>query len=178
MVGAVDSRVELVVVQVPFVSGNNLRSHMSPEILGKIFSDRGETTASNPSYVPIWPDSLEQTKQQPDAAVMGTEESWYFSQVVKDMGPPKENKITLQTLFHAIRAEPSAFISKISPKPIFMAVAVRDSLIDSKLQQEVFEQAGGPKQLLKLDCGHFDVYDGKFADESMDAQIAFLKKHL
>ena len=179
MVGAVDPRVKLVVVQVPLISGYVPRMCMPPDLLAKIFSDRGATNAQNPTYVPIWPETLDEAKQFPNnPAIMGTVDSYEFSRTVEAMGQRKENKITLQTLFHLIRAEPSAYTPQISEKPFFMAVALRDSLIDSKRQQEAFEQAGEPKELLALDCGHFDVYDGKFGEESINAQIAFLKKYL
>ncbi len=177
MVGAVDPWVKSVITQVPFVSGNSLRTHLPHDVITKIFSDRGETTAATPTYIPIWPESLEQSQYHPYDAMMGTEESWHFSQKVKRMGPAKQNTITPQTLFHAIRAEPSAFATQVS-KPFFMTIASKDTLIDAKLQQQVFDQVTGIKQVLKLDCGHFDVYDGAHGNENLTAQISFLNRYL
>ncbi|CAG9982953.1 unnamed protein product [Clonostachys byssicola] len=177
-VGAVDPRVQVVITQVPFVSGHATRRRMAPDVLTKIFSDRGQTSFHKPSYVPTFPESLDQAQKDPDAAVLGTEESWYYSQTVKAFGQKKENKITLQSLFHAIRAEPSVYATQLSPKPFFMAVGLADSLIDPKVQLDVFEMAKEPKELLKMDCGHFDVYQGGHFEENISHQIEFLRKNL
>ncbi|KAF2971713.1 hypothetical protein GQX73_g1779 [Xylaria multiplex] len=176
--GAVDPRVKAVITQVPFVSGNAARARLPDDFLAKIYTDRGETTFLKPTYIPAFPNSLEQARTQPYAAVMSTEESWNHYQDVTALGHNKENKITLQSMFYAIRSEPAAFISQISPKPLFMTIGLHDSLIDSQLQKQVFSNAGEPKELLKLDCGYFDVYKGRRFEENISAQIAFLKKYL
>jgi fermentation-respiration switch protein FrsA (DUF1100 family) len=110
--------------------------------------------------------------------MMGTEECFHYHQATKHIVPDKENKITLQTLFHAIRAEPSAFVTQISPKPLLMVIGLRDSLISPELLQGVFNTAGEPKRLLKLDCAHFGVYQGDFFEKNVASQIAFLNEHL
>jgi uncharacterized protein len=81
-------------------------------------------------------------------------------------------------MFRAIRSEPSAFVPQISPKPLFMVVALQDSILDPQLQLKVFDTAGEPKELLKLDSGHFGVYQGRYFEENVSAQIAFLKRYL
>jgi hypothetical protein len=64
-----------------------------------------------PTYVPIIPPSLVEAQKTGNGAILGTEECWRHYQIVKTIGHEKENKITLQSMFHAIRAEPSAFIT-------------------------------------------------------------------
>lgn len=109
---------------------------------------------------------------------MGTEECWRHLQVVKEIGHDKEKKATAQSLFHAIRSEPSAFVTQISPKPLFMTVCLQDSVIDPRVQLEAFARAGEPKELLGLDCGYFSAYRDAFFEENIAAQLAFLRKYL
>ena len=109
---------------------------------------------------------------------MGTEECFHYYQVTKQITPDRDNKITLQTLFHAIHTEPGAFIGQISPKPLLMTIALQSSLIDPKQRESLFNTAREPKKLLKLDCGHFDVYQGEVFEKTVPAQIDFLQQYL
>ncbi|RSM00807.1 hypothetical protein CEP52_008923 [Fusarium oligoseptatum] len=170
IVGAIDPRVKAVVAQVPFVSGRSTREALPKSVITQIYNDRGETSNLDPTYMRIFPDSLEEAQNPANGTVLGTEECWRHLQVVKEMGHEKENKVTVQSLFHAIRAEPSAFVSQISPKPLFMTVCLQDSVIDPKVQLEVFSRAGEPKELLELDCGHFNAYRDGFFEENIAAQ--------
>lgn len=177
MAGAVDPRVKAVVTQVPSVTGSTTRKRLPAEVLDRIYADRGATTTSNPTYIPVWPESLEQARTPGNGVLLGTEECWDHHQVVQRFGHEKENKITLQSMFHAIRSEPRAFICSISPRPLFMAVGAKDSILSPQLQLEAFDQAGEPKQFLELDCGHFGAYRSHF-EENVSAQIRFLEKYL
>lgn len=176
--GAVDPRIKAVVSQVPFISGNALRAQLPSELLAEVYAERGKTTSLDPTYIPAFPETLEQAQTQPTAAMMSTIESWHYYQRVEALEQYKENKITLQTLFHAIRSEPSAFVPHISPRPLFMAVSLHDSLINPQLQIKAFDTAAEPKTLLKLDCGHFDVYENEYFEQNVSAQIDFLVKSL
>jgi uncharacterized protein len=60
--------------QVPFVSGNASRAYLTEDVLAKIYADRGETNILNPTYIPVYPESLAQAQKQPNGTVLGTEE--------------------------------------------------------------------------------------------------------
>ncbi|OAG33984.1 hypothetical protein AYO21_11884 [Fonsecaea monophora] len=175
--GAVDPRVKVVITQVPFVSGNHLRSQMPAPLLARIYEDRAATTESEPTYIPVFPEEYNAAQPDPAAAMMATEESWHYYQHIKELGIDKENRITMQTLFHAIRSEPSAFVPFLN-KPLFMAIASNDSLISPSKQQEVFETAKDPKALVRFDSGHFSLYEGALFEKNIAAQIDFLHNHL
>ena len=162
---AIDPRVKVVVAQVPFVSGKSAREALPKSVLTQIHNDRGETSALDPTYMRIFPDSLEEAQNPANGTILGTEECWRHFQVVEKMGHEKENKVAAQSLFHAIRAEPSAFVGQISPKPLFMTVCLQDSVIDPKVQLEVVSKVGEYKELLEVDCGHFNVYRDGFFEE-------------
>lgn len=175
--GATDIRVKAVITQVPFVSGRATREALPEAFLQQIYEDRGANSLSEPTYIPARPSSIEQAQQRPTEALLGTEETWNFSLLTKNLGPKRDNKISLQTLFHAMHSEPRAYVAQLSPKPFFMAIGRNDSLIDSRLQKKVFDEALEPKELLDLDTGHFGVYTGEIFEVNVAAQIKFLKSH-
>lgn len=176
--GALDPRIKVVVSQVPFVSGKLTRQRLPETVISKLFADRGQTSSSNPTYIPIYPESLEAAQNPANGVMMGSEECFRHYARSLSLEPSRENKITLQSMFHTLRAEPQMYISQISPKPLFMVVGLQDSLIDSQQQVAFFKQAGEPKQLLELDCGHFDVYHGENFEKNVSTQVAFLDKFL
>lgn len=85
---------------------------------------------SEPTYIPIYPESLEEAQNPANGAMMGTEECFRHYAEVRTMDPRRENKITLQSLFHVMRAEPKDYVRLLSAKPLMMVVSLRDSLID------------------------------------------------
>ncbi|KAL2814695.1 Alpha/Beta hydrolase protein [Aspergillus cavernicola] len=178
IVGATDPRVKVVLSQVPFMSGTSTRSRLPAVILDKLFADRGETTSSDPTYIRTYPETLEEAQNPVNGTMVGTEETFRHYQHTQSFEPRRENKITLQSLFHAIRSEPKNYVVKLRPSPLFMAVSLKDSLIDPQIQLDAFHTAGEPKELLKLDCGHFEVYHGCPFKKNIAAQLAFLDKYL
>ncbi|OJJ07924.1 hypothetical protein ASPVEDRAFT_89157 [Aspergillus versicolor CBS 583.65] len=176
--GAIDPRIKVVVSQVPFISGDTRRARLPEEKLARLLADRGQTTSADPTYIPIYPETLEQARDPATGAIMGTEECFRHYEDVRTLEPRRENKITLQSIFHTIRSEPRNYVSQISPKPLLMVVARKDTLISCPDQVAAFTKAGEPKQLLEMDCGHFDVYRGGYFEDNVSTQIAFLDRYL
>ena len=56
---------------------------------------------------------------------------------------------------------PAASIELISPTPLMMVLAEKDSLIPVELARAAFDRAGGPKELHTFPCGHFEVYESE-----------------
>ena len=54
---------------------------------------------------------------------------------------------------------PTASIELISPTPLLMILAEKDTLIPVELARAAFDRAGDPKELHTLPCGHFEVYE-------------------
>ncbi|QKX59076.1 uncharacterized protein TRUGW13939_06206 [Talaromyces rugulosus] len=178
IVGALDPRIKVVISQVPFISGKIKKARPPDALLAKVYANRGQTSSSDPTYIPIYPESLEEAQNPANGAIMGSEECFHHYADVRNLEPRRENKTTLQTLFHIMRSEPQSYVSQISPKPLLMVVSLKDTLIDPRQQVAVFNEAGEPKQLLKIDCGHFDVYRGESFEGNVLTQVAFLDKYL
>lgn len=95
IVGAIDPRVKVVVVQVPFVSGRSTREAFPKSVITQTYNDRDKASASDPTYMRIFPDSLEEAQNPANGTILGTEECWRRLQVVKEMGHEKENRVTV-----------------------------------------------------------------------------------
>ena len=69
------------------------------------------------------------------------------------------NKVTLESLEIYTEYLPTASIELISPTPLMMVLAEKDSLIPVELARATFDRAGDPKELHTFPCGHFEVYE-------------------
>ena len=73
--------------------------------------------------------------------------------------------------------EPGAWISRISPTPLLMIVALADHITLTDLELRAYEQALEPKKPVTVEGGHFDAYLGQFATSS-GAAISWFRQHL
>ncbi len=74
--------------------------------------------------------------------------------------------------------DPVSQLNLISPTPVMMIAAQRDTLVPFGLVRDACERVSEPKSLVVLDCGHFDVYDGPWAEKAADAAIEWFSKYL
>ena len=58
--------------------------------------------------------------------------------------------------------EPGAWISRVSPTPLLMIVAMQDTITVTDLALAAYEQAHQPKKLVLIPGGHFDPYQSGF----------------
>lgn len=167
IIGAVDRRVSCIVSQVPVTSGSSAIERMvtapdMPGFLGDIYKDydaraRGETPASVPVYQPggetaVW------------AEKMGA-------------GTAYRNEVTLRSRDLWLEYEPWSFMHRISPTPLLMIVAAYDTRVPTRDQLAAYDRALEPKELLLLDCGHYDPYMQRL-EEVIEAGRDFLVLHL
>ena len=73
--------------------------------------------------------------------------------------------------------EPGIWVSRISPTPLLMIVALADHITLTDLELRAYEQALEPKKLVTIDGGHFDPHQGEFPRASA-AAIAWFREHL
>ena len=65
--------------------------------------------------------------------------------------------------------EPGSFIERISEKPLLMLVADNDVMTPTEWQTDAFDRAVTPKRLVRMDCGHYDVYTEKLLEAAEEA---------
>lgn len=167
MMGATDKRVRAVVAQVPLVDGDaffraTLKGGGRDEMLGRFAADRDARMRGEP------PKTIR-------SAVEGsTTAAWAAATDVEGVWP---NRMTLRSLEAVASYRPIDWTARIAPTPLLMIVADRDEVTPTAPQLAAFEAAGEPKQLVRFDCMHYDVYTALLAESAATARD-FLVTHL
>jgi len=177
-VGALDTRVNCVVSQVPLVSGyKSIQRLVRPDILSDFHeqfnADREARFAGEePETVPAVSEDLL------GDAVMPTQRAYeWFTETKEERAPAWENEVTLRSVELLAQYDPADYIKQISPTPLLMVVAERDDLALADEQREAYNQALEPKKLEILEGGHFDAYVEEF-ETSGPAARDWFTEHL
>ncbi|HEX6704086.1 MAG TPA: alpha/beta hydrolase [Albitalea sp.] len=88
-----------------------------------------------------------------------------------------ENNVTVRSTRAARMYEPGQWIARVSPTPLLMVVATRDTITLTDLELAAYERALQPKRLVTLDGGHFDPYLSRF-EQSSTAALDWFQTHL
>lgn len=88
-----------------------------------------------------------------------------------------ENKVTVRSTRAARMYEPGIWITRVSPTPLLMVVAVNDTVTVTDLALAAYERALEPKRLQLLPDSHFDPYITQFGQSSAAALVWF-REHL
>jgi fermentation-respiration switch protein FrsA (DUF1100 family) len=65
--------------------------------------------------------------------------------------------------------EPGNWISRVSPVPLLLVVALRDTITLTELALGAYERALQPKRLVTIEGGHFAPYLSRFKQSSAAA---------
>ena len=166
-VSALDRRVRCAVSQVPLTSGSRTFESWVPAdkraaFRARLDADRDARRRGEPPAATA-------------AATRGSETAEWVAR--KDTGGRYVNALTLRS-FDLLRTyEPASFCAAIAPTPLLMIVARHDTTTPTAWQHEAFAAIGEPKQLLELDCRHYDVYMDHL-DAAADAALAWYRAHL
>jgi uncharacterized protein len=176
VLAATDRRLRCVVAQVPTVSGyeQGLR-RIPPELTSSMEQafandERGQARGEPPvrqAVVSVDPDvpASYRTKDAMD---------FYLQPLPQGIW---ENAVTLRSTRAARMYEPGAWISRISPTPLLMVVALYDTVTVTDLALAAYEKALQPKRLATFPGGHFDGYVKHF-EESSRAAVDWFREHL
>jgi len=110
------------------------------------------------------------------AAYRTTDASDFYLQPLGD-DAAWENTVTMQSTRLARMYEPGAWISRVSPTPLLMIVAMQDTITVTDLALAAYEQAHQPKKLVLIPGGHFDPYQSGF-EVSCRAARYWFRQHL
>ncbi|MEV6901803.1 alpha/beta fold hydrolase [Amycolatopsis sp. NPDC051372] len=176
VLGATDRRLKAVVAQVPTISGvEQGRRRVPPDgvaALERAFAEddravgRGEPPRSQTivSADPAVPASY----RAPDAV------GFYLQDIPEGIW---ENQVTVRSTRAARMYEPGAWVSRVSPTPLLLVVALNDTITVTDLALAAYERALQPKGLELIPGGHFDPYVAEFARSSAAARSWF-EQHL
>lgn len=88
-----------------------------------------------------------------------------------------ENSVTVRSTRAARMYEPGVWLPRVSPTPILIVVALKDSITVTHLALAAYERAPHPKRLVTIKGGHFSPYLDQFAIAS-EAAVAWFLEHL
>jgi cephalosporin-C deacetylase-like acetyl esterase len=176
VLGATERRLKAVVAQVPTISGyeQGLR-RIPPENLPAIeamFSDdeRAQLRGEPPKRQAI---------VSADPAVPASYRAKDAIDFYLQPTPPGawENHVTVRSTRLARMYEPGQWVARVSPTPLLMVVALRDTITLTDLELAAYERALQPKKLVTIEGGHFDPYLSQFK-VSAGAAVEWFKQHL
>jgi fermentation-respiration switch protein FrsA (DUF1100 family) len=176
--GAFDRRVRCVVSQVPALClWRQLVSLSGREgfdfLLARLADARRAGADPFATTLPVvGPEGSDAVLPTPDAF------EW-FREASEPLVPAWDNRVSLASVERLVEYAPAQAVELISPTPLLLVLAERDTLIPVELGREVFARAGEPKRLVVLPCGHFDVYAAEpWHAQAADAAVDWFRAHL
>lgn len=176
VLGATDRRLRCVVAQVPTISGyeQGLR-RIPPELVASIeeaFSqdERAQLHGEPPKRQAIVSaDSSVAASYRAQDAI-----DFYLQPIPAGIW---ENSVTVRSTRAARMYEPGRWLSRVSPTPLLMVVAMHDTITVTDLALAAYEQALQPKKLVLIPGGHFDPYLSNFS-RSSGAALDWFREYL
>jgi hypothetical protein len=176
VLGATDRRLKCVVAQVPTISGyeQGLR-RIPPENVAAIEQafaddDRGQLRGE-----PQRRQAIVSADPAVPAAYRARDAIDFYLQPLP--AGAWENHVTVRSTRAARMYEPGQWIARVSPTPLLMVVAMRDTITLTDLELAAYERALQPKRLVTIEGGHFDPYLSGFPQSSA-AAVEWFKLHL
>lgn len=177
VVAATDRRVRCVAVQVPTTHGSQTAQRRASgdaeTALLRRFADERLRRARGEA-----PTRLRLMGDAASGAVYRSQEAvdWYTAAYQRAPGAVPE--VTLRSIEAARGYNPVDFIERISPTPLLMQVAEKDSVTPTDLALTAYARALEPKALrIVPGAGHFDVYERDF-DSVSKAATAWFRRYL
>jgi hypothetical protein len=173
VVAATDPRVDVVVAQIPNVSGvrNGTRllgADGVAEVKARSIVDRTRRlVGEKPDMIPVFGSDEELCAFPPDAV----------DEMPKGKVPDATwvNTVTLRSLENYLDFELAGWVPLIAPKPLLMIVGERDTCTYPDIQKAVFDTAGEPKKLVTHPGGHWGTYTTYFDIAGYAARDWFLE---
>lgn len=176
VLGATDRRLRCVVSQVPTISGyeQGLR-RIPPEHVGAIEAAFDEDDRAQLRGEPPRRQAIVSADPAVAASYRANDAIAFYTQPLPEGA--WQNDVTVRSTRAARMYEPGQWVSRVSPTPLLMVVATRDTITLTDLELAAYERALQPKRLVTIEGGHFDPYLSMFK-RSSEAAIGWFKLHL
>jgi cephalosporin-C deacetylase-like acetyl esterase len=176
VLGATDRRLRAVASQVPTISGyqQSLRRvppEQVPALEAAFIDDERRQYHGEPpaTQAVVSPDPAVPAAYRAQDAVA------FYQQPVPEGA--WHNLVTVRSSRAARNYEPGTWISRVSPTPLLMIVALQDTVTATDLALDAYERALQPKKLVTIAGGHFDPYLQQF-DAASSAARCWFTEHL
>jgi len=176
VLGATERRLRCVVAQVPTISGyeQGLR-RIAPENVSALEEAFAEDERAQLRGEPPRRQAIVSADASVPASYRAKDAIEFYLQPVPE--GVWENSVTVRSTRAARMYEPGTWISRVSPTPLLMIVALRDPMTGTDLALAAYERALEPKRLALIQGGHFDPYTARF-EESSSAALNWFREHL
>lgn len=173
--GALDRRVGCVVSQVPTISGyQNLLRRAGVNIHSVFKSFQADRAARYQGEAPRYRHVIAENGEPGIFSSDGAED---FFSAAWTLAEGWDNRVTLRSSEKASEYEPGQLIDRISPTPLLMLVAEKDSVTPTDLAIAAYNKALEPKKLVMLPDAHFDPYV-KHAAQAKREALGWFNQHL
>ncbi len=176
VLGATDRRLHCVVAQVPTISGYEQGQRRIPpeKVLAVEEAFSADERAQGRGEPPQRQVIVSADPAVPAAYRAQDAIDFYLQPLPKGVWA---NEVTTQSGRAARMYEPGHWISRVSPTPLLMVVAMHDTITLTDLELAAYERALEPKRLVTIEGGHFDPYLARF-NEASAAAIEWFRQHL
>ena len=174
-----DQRIKAAVAQVPLVNGwgsaqRLMRPDIFDEFLVALAHDRAQRYAGEESAkVPV-------VAPEGEPSALPTPESYeWFTQLGEAAAPNWRNEVSLESMEAFLEYDPAGSIHLISPIPLLIVVAEKDTLTPTDLAIAAYERALEPKKLVILEGGkYFDAHTEPGLSQSAPPAVEWFERHL
>jgi uncharacterized protein len=156
---AVDTRIKAVVGQVGFGDGERFlldtrRFGERSELLKKIAQDRARRAVEGTGE-----------RLSPLDALNSAQTNAFMGAALKDVAPSRID-ISWETIEKTLEYKPIEIIDRIAPRALLLIGARDDDLCKIEGYEKLYERAREPKKLVVLPITHYEIYGGKWLEES------------
>lgn len=172
VLGATDRRLRVVVAQVPTISGyeQGLR-RIPPDRVAALEESFAADERAQFRGEPLARQAIVSADPVVPASYRSQDAIDFYTQPLPEGA--WENDVTVRSTRAARMYEPGAWISRVSPTPLLLIVALSDTMTVTDVALAAYERALQPKKLLTVAGGHFDPYLSGFNESSAAARAWF-----
>ena len=176
VLGATDRRLRTVVAQVPTISGyeQGLR-RIPPDGVAALEESFAEDERRQFRGEPLARQAIVSADPNVPASYRSQDAIDFYTQPTPH--GVWQNNVTVRSTRAARMYEPGAWITRVSPTPLLLIVALSDAITVTGLALAAYERALHPKKLITIPGGHFDPYLSQF-DKSSAAARGWFAEHL
>lgn len=156
---SVDTRIKAAVGQVGFGDGERFlldtrRFGDRTELLRKVTEDRRRRAVEGTG-----------DRLSPLDALNSPQTNAFLGDALKDIAPSRMD-ISWETVEKTLEYKPIEIIDRVAPRALLLIGARDDDLCKIEGYEKLYERAREPKKLVVLPITHYEIYSGKWLDES------------
>jgi uncharacterized protein len=174
-----DKRIKAAVAQVPLVNGwGNAQRLMRPDVFDEFLEAVAQDRTSR--YTEVEGASVPVVAPEGEPSALPTPESYeWFTHAGETVAPNWRNEVSLESMEAFLEYDPAGNIHLISPTPLLMVVAEKDTLTPTDMAIAAYERALEPKKLIIMEDGkHFDAYTEPGLSQSAPPAVEWFEQHL